>query len=155
MARAWPYIEQLCLTGFPHPRGTNTLLGIYSLAEHCPFLHTLEMAFDASRIPQLVPQPGHRVLQESLVSFDVLYSPISDAFAVARFLSFIFGDLKEVMSDDDPGDDDDPQALLAGDYHRRWTEVERMLPGFGEVRDEEWSLGNDSANSVLQNLFEY
>ncbi|KAJ7690221.1 hypothetical protein B0H17DRAFT_1331463 [Mycena rosella] len=32
--------------------------------------------------------------------------------------------------------------LLACEYHRRWTEVGTMLPGLGEVCDEEWGNGN-------------
>jgi hypothetical protein len=78
----------------------------------------------------------------------VRWAPISDAFAVARFLSGIFCSLEGVESDEDYGDDD-AQDALSREYHGRWLDVTKMLPGLGEVRDEEWGHGNDAAMQSL------
>lgn len=148
MARAWPYMEELYLLGNIHPRpNTPTLLALYALAEYCPYLQTLDMTLDASIVPQLPINPGQRVFQRSLVSLNVAHS-----FGVARFISSIFVDLKQVTSDDayhDGGNLTDPRA---GEYHLLWNEVWKILPGLGEVRDEEWLHGNSWA---MQSILEY
>ncbi|KAJ7436321.1 hypothetical protein FB451DRAFT_1454765, partial [Mycena latifolia] len=53
MARSWPYLEDLrfdfAFAGVARPR--TTLFGLQELAQHCPYLHTLEMPFDATTVP--------------------------------------------------------------------------------------------------------
>ncbi|KAJ6580564.1 hypothetical protein DFH09DRAFT_295115 [Mycena vulgaris] len=151
MARAWPHIEEIYLQADVYSPRKGTLRGLAALAEHCPNLHTLELCLDASTIPELIIPPGHRLLQGSLVSLDMSYSPISDAFSVARFLSSIFVNLKEVVADYDYREEAGPALVLARDYSQRWTQVGTMLPGLGEVREEEWNRGNSWA---MQTLFE-
>ncbi|KAJ7436343.1 hypothetical protein FB451DRAFT_1307528 [Mycena latifolia] len=146
IAQAWPCIEELCLRGNARPScRLSTFLGLSALAEHCPLLRTLEMTFDASNVPLLGIHQGQRALQTSLVSLDACQSPITDAFSVARFLSSIFVNLKEVDSEADEED------LLTPHYHQRWMEVGRMLPRFDEMREQEWNHGNDWA---MQKMFE-
>ncbi|KAJ7633547.1 hypothetical protein DFH06DRAFT_1437439 [Mycena polygramma] len=143
MASAWPNIHDLQLEADVqiHP-AQGTLRGIQALAEQCPHLQHLELAIDATVIPapRLAPAP-RLVAQEALVLFNVGESRIDNVFAVARFLSSIFANVQKIV----------PTYLgLPADelYRDRWQEVEAMLPGLVELREEERQHGIHFARAL-------
>ncbi|KAJ7122086.1 hypothetical protein C8R44DRAFT_735807 [Mycena epipterygia] len=138
MARAWSRIKELRLASRSHcDIPGNTLLGLRALAEHCPYLHTLEMSLDATTVPVLVPAP--QFVHGQLVSFNVAHSRISHAYSVARSLSSLFYNLKTVTTsieeeEEEDDNEDDPIILGARLNHVRWKEVETLLLA---IREEE------------------
>ncbi|KAJ7772830.1 hypothetical protein DFH07DRAFT_952804 [Mycena maculata] len=78
----------------------------------------------------------------SLTSLDAAFSPIAAAFPVARFLSSIFFLLRTVtVNNSDSGN--------ALEYALRWEEVETLLPGLFDIREEEWAHGNQWALQTM------
>jgi len=123
MALAWPRIDTLLLfgrsvTGTPQV----TLSGITSLAQCCPRLNQLGMAFDTRDLPVLDLQAGQGNALEELY---VLNSPIVDPVPIAAFLRDIFPALhvlREGTLDTRIGDQVTEQAKL-------WMQVEERLAG--------------------------
>ncbi|KAJ6468535.1 hypothetical protein C8R47DRAFT_1223334 [Mycena vitilis] len=144
MASAWPNIHDLQLAADVQIHSAQgTLRGIQALAERCPHLQHLQLAIDATVIPapRLAPAP-RLVVQEALVLFNVGESRINNAFAVARFLSSIFANVQKIVPTY-PG-------LPADEaYCYRWEEVEAMLPGLVELREEERQHGIHFARGAV------
>ncbi|KAJ7642315.1 hypothetical protein DFH06DRAFT_1477521 [Mycena polygramma] len=122
MARAWCRVEELRLARSHdlHTFEFNeavTLQGIRAIATHCKNLHTLEINFDATRIPP----PCDTCPQTSLTTFYVHCARITTPTAVASFLSDIFPKLEDVRS----------SCLLEQPTSTvgRWNKVERLITG--------------------------
>ncbi|KAF7335589.1 hypothetical protein MVEN_02213200 [Mycena venus] len=129
LALAWPQ--------FHTPRATLSCL--HSFAQHCPHLRKLTIALDATVVPAPEPDPRTRFHQRRLKALDVEHSPITNPFAVARFLSGVFPEVTRVMTHREYDDNDDdeleePDEAIA--FHNRWKDVQVMLPEFSAVREE-------------------
>ncbi|KAK6996961.1 hypothetical protein R3P38DRAFT_3068838 [Favolaschia claudopus] len=104
IAVAWPQLRQLNLS----PMGQSveyipsvTMTGLVPLAEHCRYLTSLTIVFDATVLDAHAKEkPGAGIHSESLVELDVVESPISSPTAVASFLSAIFPNLRTITSRD-------------------------------------------------------
>ncbi|KAJ6459883.1 hypothetical protein C8R45DRAFT_542086 [Mycena sanguinolenta] len=130
LARAWPRLRELRFgtRDYNHPP-CITLLSLHSLAQYCPHLHTLQMAFDATTVPVAATTPQARIIQNSLVVLDPAFSRISDAFPVARFLSGIFTNLKKM------------EWNIWGGDRQVWNEVFTLVAQLHEIRKEEVMRG--------------
>ncbi|KAJ7608850.1 hypothetical protein DFH06DRAFT_190472 [Mycena polygramma] len=122
MARTWCRVEELRLARSHdlHSFEFNeavTLQGIRAIATHCKNLHTLEINFDATRIPP----PCDSCPQTRLATFYVHCARITTPTAVASFLSSIFPKLEAVRS----------SCLLEQPTSTtgRWKKVERLITG--------------------------
>ncbi|KAJ7110701.1 hypothetical protein C8R43DRAFT_1139272 [Mycena crocata] len=148
MATSWPCLEILELGGERDTprRPRTTLRSIVYLAEHCPQLHSLQLAVDATDpVPRFSRQRKTRP-QHMLSYFHTGPSPISSPPLVAAFLSNVFAAIAFGHRPDT-------------DANRPWTEVARLFQVFRSVRaaesrcwtmdassDEEgWSDGGDSS----------
>ncbi|KAJ7120043.1 hypothetical protein C8R44DRAFT_787561 [Mycena epipterygia] len=128
LACAWPRLENLgLLTLLQLIPVRVTLESLYFIAKHCPHLHSLAMTFDAT----VIPAAPKSIPQQCMSSLGVALSPISTSGAVARILSDIFPNLQKIHTDFDDDEEDD------GTEHRRWKEVESLLPEFVATREEE------------------
>ncbi|KAJ7171340.1 hypothetical protein C8R46DRAFT_948407 [Mycena filopes] len=146
MARAWPDLTDLCLgctTPQCAPRATLAALRVF--AAHCPHLRGLELTLDATNVPAGALAPSEVVLHPNLLAWNASYSSISEAFPVARFLSAVFVNLTDVTGDYD-------RLHEHPEYRERWGEVKRLLPGLGEIRNEEWTNGQHWTLSTLSSL---
>ncbi|KAJ7478279.1 hypothetical protein FB451DRAFT_1032550, partial [Mycena latifolia] len=134
LAEAWPNIIILTLKAtvtYAPPR--ITLQSLRSLAQTCPHLKSLHLAFDATTIPA----PALCVW-----SIHVAYSPISSATAVARYLSSLFPNLCDVTTDLEDEDNGDPAEVENDDaQHHLWKQVEDQVPEFVAARTEERAWG--------------
>ncbi|KAF7328124.1 hypothetical protein MVEN_02569400 [Mycena venus] len=145
MAASWPNMEDLDLRvlsdydGFT-PRAT--LYSLYAFARHCPRLTTLTIVFDATVVPST---NDAEIVQGALTCLSLGRSPISATAAdVAAFLCGLFPALRELHTgywDPGPGgDSDEDDDDFVGDrviHHRRWKQVERLLPAHVEDSDEQ------------------
>ncbi|KAJ7741158.1 hypothetical protein DFH07DRAFT_1064025 [Mycena maculata] len=100
MASAWPRIQDLVLVTSltRHLDSRVTLEGLCAFAKYCPRLHTLEITFDATHIPENLYQGQTRVAQDSLMSLNVGSSAINEPRRVAKFLSAIFPKLQWITT---------------------------------------------------------
>ncbi|KAJ7502707.1 hypothetical protein B0H11DRAFT_1989739 [Mycena galericulata] len=137
LAHAWPCLRELRLTTDISAKHRHqpcvTLLGLHSLAQHCPHLHTLEMTFDANSVPSPEADPEARIIQQSLVTLYTSFSSISSPIPVAQFLLDTFVNLKNVY------------ASYATPYEAQWEEVETYIGNLTEIREEERSIASASA----------
>ncbi|KAJ7495009.1 hypothetical protein FB451DRAFT_1477449 [Mycena latifolia] len=143
MAGAWRRIEFLALSSYysPIPRSRVTLQCLAIFARYCSHLRRLSITFDGTIIPPLQTVAGNRLPQNSLEYLDVEHSPIDAPISVARFISGIFSRLDEIRTTRDNEDNQDPDELMrnaeAIENHRRWKEVEALVPDLVEIRAEE------------------
>ncbi|KAJ7143909.1 hypothetical protein C8R44DRAFT_915720 [Mycena epipterygia] len=140
MARAWPRLESLSIQCITRPR--TTLHGLSAFAQHCPHLSSLNIAFDATVVPER-DEPGVvRVSQTALKDIRVADSwPITMPGPVASFISAIFSEAEvETWCDAEdlvPGSEE-------AEYLSRWEEVKQRLEGWSEGDDgEEIERGDD------------
>ncbi|KAJ7495479.1 hypothetical protein FB451DRAFT_1550881 [Mycena latifolia] len=140
MARAWPNLVQLTFyNGFNLRISSRiTLAGLRPFARHCLKLKSLAFVIDASDVPIPESGLGIRINQPVLVLLMVGHSPIVRPSSVARFISGLFPNvqtlqtgLEGVVEEHVPGPAD---RLL---YHRRWKEVQMLLPELVAARREE------------------
>ncbi|KAJ6592601.1 hypothetical protein B0H19DRAFT_7839 [Mycena capillaripes] len=131
IAEAWPRLKDLSLWASKTPHRA-TLRSLFVLAQRCPNLARLEMAVNASAIPEMDSSVSRRILHYSLVAWEVAGSPISSSLSVARFLSGIFPKLTNISTDnwdEEDGIDDDLIIL--------WDNVDEYLPICHKMREEE------------------
>jgi hypothetical protein len=128
MAQAWPRIQRLELG---HPRMPSrpsrvTLQGLISFAKHCPRLMDLSISLNAGATELEERKPGSGVYSETLISLDVLTSPIECSAKVAAFLSDIFPNLSCLVASrygaPNPADRD---ALL--EWERKWVKTRYLI----------------------------
>ncbi|KAJ7464107.1 hypothetical protein FB451DRAFT_454329 [Mycena latifolia] len=151
LARAWPHLEDLRLKAEWHDHSPSvTLLSLRTLARHCPHIHTLEMTFDASSVPES-PRELHlreQLLHPTLTTLNVAHSPITVAFDVARYISAMFSnltDIETVKEDWTPDEEEDTEQDRAEiRYNELWKQVESFLPGLNDIRAEEYHWGGQS-----------
>ncbi|KAJ7171374.1 hypothetical protein C8R46DRAFT_1349375 [Mycena filopes] len=101
LARAWPELTDLylgCTRPQRAPRATLAVLCVF--AAHCPHLRALALRLDATSVPAGALTPSRVIPHPNLLAWDASYSPISDAFPVARFLSAVFVNLTDVRTDE-------------------------------------------------------
>ncbi|KAJ7469577.1 hypothetical protein FB451DRAFT_1255036 [Mycena latifolia] len=142
LAPAWPQMQQFKLNtsvSSTRPQGRLTLQCLSSLAELWPRLETLQLHFDARRIPE--SQSGRAPpMQRSLTSLDVTCSKLSTSAPVARFVSGIFPNLVSITTyrEEDDNEDPDEVAVNGEDIatHKLWKEVEAQIPEFVAAREE-------------------
>ncbi|KAJ7118310.1 hypothetical protein C8R44DRAFT_190855, partial [Mycena epipterygia] len=131
MARAWPALESLDLQGRSKSMPRATLQSLRMIAQYCPRLHTLRIAFDAI-IPPPTDETSEHVSQHSLTSLHVEESGINPrTLPIAHFLSRIFPNLNIISTAREYDDDDDEfEADISAeemDFHHRWKQVESQL----------------------------
>ena len=101
MAMSCPNVERLMLIGSGEPMQLPpraTLVSLTSLAEYCPKLDYVCLAFDATIIPPLLTYS--KICNKSLNSITLtFYSPIIQPILVARFLLDIFPNLCRISFD--------------------------------------------------------
>lgn len=135
MARAWPHLEELELSSLEPPSAPRvTLAGLCAIAQRCPQLELLHMAFDAT----IIPPPAHPIYQDNLYRLSVDNSPVGTPMSVATFLAGIFTCLTAIPTNLEHRSEPE-EGFLPSDFamHRRWKEVEALLPGLLETRQEE------------------
>ncbi|KAJ7214510.1 hypothetical protein GGX14DRAFT_333158, partial [Mycena pura] len=135
-ARAWPRLGSLMLYSFdPEPNPflplRPTLASLYSFAQHCPRLHSLEIMLDARVLP--ITHDTSQPPQGQVAALRIGHSPIFRPSAVARFLSDIFPNLVTIARP--VFYKATPEEMAIRD--RRWTKVKGLLPEFVAVREEE------------------
>ena len=156
LAEKWPSLEALLLNNEPGfiNNANLTLDALLPFARHCPRLRHLGLFINASTIGQsynstptssLSPSKRIRAPRDppkfkSLKKLSMGVSPISDINGVTLFLSSILPNACRVES----GVTWDEKLHIPHDISRairvrceRWTQVEDMLPGMVEVRQEE------------------
>jgi hypothetical protein len=141
MALAWPRLTNHSyfanyIVGEPSPPPSISLCALSIFAQHCPALHMLRLPVNGA----IVPDPPHPVewpSQRALTSLHVVDSPIESALAVAGVLSCLFPCLEELMASDEGDEDNAEIAPADAEVHARWKEVERLVPMFVKIREEE------------------
>ncbi|KAF7344900.1 hypothetical protein MVEN_01652400 [Mycena venus] len=132
-ARAWPRLQRIELNVYCHPPTSRlTIQSLYSFAEYCPRLCSIQIALDAVTVTTITSHPlpasPHR-----LTDLCVAHSAISQPGAVARILSRIFPNLRTITLPRFYG-------TIPAEIQRReklWKEVEVLLPEFATAREEE------------------
>ncbi|KAJ7101433.1 hypothetical protein B0H15DRAFT_411631 [Mycena belliarum] len=145
MARAWPKIQHLSLTAATalHHTTSMSLRGLRAFAAHCHELRTLSITVDASTIPPFDYSPGTSLCQHALYRLDVAVSPISDPPNVARFMSALFPALAVIRTlqdwrwNEEVSETVNEETAVARQRHTQWKEVEKLIPIFAAVRQEE------------------
>ncbi|KAJ7151854.1 hypothetical protein C8R43DRAFT_1127487 [Mycena crocata] len=98
LARSWPHLETLKLcSSRTYSRGViplTTLRSLCSLAQHCPHLFRVELAFDPSLIPTLPPTSA--IPHRNLRFLHASHSPDPETGPVAKFLVALFPELEEI-----------------------------------------------------------
>ncbi|KAJ7643112.1 hypothetical protein DFH06DRAFT_602450 [Mycena polygramma] len=144
MAAAWPEITRLCFSthyvvGDPSPPPLLSLCGLSAFVQHCPHLKVLRIPVDARNIPA-PPNPVLWARQTALTSLHVVDSPIDSVLATAGVLSSMFPALEQVLASDESEEEvgDEPRIIMADPVaHARWKEVEKLVPMFAKIREEE------------------
>ncbi|KAJ7123639.1 hypothetical protein C8R44DRAFT_875820 [Mycena epipterygia] len=148
MAAAWPFLEILELgaeRAVPRPPRT-TLRSLIYLAEHCPDLHSLQLAIDATDpVPRFV-RPRKTRPWHTLGYFHTGPSPIMSPVVVAAFLSNSFAAIRF-------------GHRVNNDVERPWNEVSRLFRVLRLVRAAEarcwtveysdsdgWSSGDETSD---------
>ncbi|KAF8216632.1 hypothetical protein K438DRAFT_1797564 [Mycena galopus ATCC 62051] len=126
MARAWPRLKLLCVdaasrVGRPSSN-RMTLHAFRGFAKHCNELAHLAIAVDASTVPPSDQSPEMTISQHSLTYLNISTSRITDALAIAPFLSGLFPNLRNISTCDNGMVDEN-----GVNYHTEWREVETLL----------------------------
>ncbi|KAJ7628278.1 hypothetical protein DFH06DRAFT_1480658 [Mycena polygramma] len=122
MALAWPDIEHLQMA-----TSRPTILSLHAFSRHCPHLHHLHFAVDATDAQMVHPPISPRVIQTALETIHVGDSPIGSPVQVAQLLSSIFPSLRRITG---PGS-------LNGGTNSPWNEVGRLVPILVAARADE------------------
>jgi hypothetical protein len=135
MALAWPRIDTLLLFGRSVIGSPQvTLSGLSSLAQCCPRLNQLGIAFDARSVPLDLQRGQAKALEELYV----LNSPIVDSVPIAAFLRDVFPSLHALHYSG--GGTFDPRLRdIVSEQAKSWTQVEECLAG-GLAPNSESSL---------------
>ncbi|KAJ7121910.1 hypothetical protein C8R46DRAFT_1148887 [Mycena filopes] len=149
---SWPRLRFLLLQARVHTHTPRTTLAcLHSFARHCRRLRTLAIGLDATTVPTLDDRSKSHL--RTLQYLHVDHSPLqSDHNAVADFIASVFPKLAALQTHREyyPNEDaDDIELEEHGDairLHRRWKEVEGLLPSVVAVRAEEkrvlaWARG--------------
>ncbi|KAJ6481984.1 hypothetical protein C8R45DRAFT_1003695 [Mycena sanguinolenta] len=134
-ARAWPRLERIELKLFHdnRPRTSRlTVQSLYSLAEYCPRLRSVQIAIDGT-VDITITSHALSASPHRLTNLCVAHSAISKPGSVARILSRIFPNLRTITLPMFYG-------TVPNEIHRRkklWEEVEVLLPEFATAREEE------------------
>ncbi|KAJ7122700.1 hypothetical protein C8R43DRAFT_1241234 [Mycena crocata] len=140
MASAWPSLERFCLWRLlettymrpPIPGSKLTLSSLLSFAHHCPFLRQISLPFANADVPACdLTQTEPHTKQTALRSLGVVQTPLAEGAppAVTTFLASVFPALVRIPTDGEDyhwlrTDDSSPR----GQWHRRWKEVQRLVP---------------------------
>ncbi|KAM5534999.1 hypothetical protein V8D89_011372 [Ganoderma adspersum] len=127
-----------------------TLRALVALADHCPRLHTLGLAFDPRTADlETETRPGDGAFQDALRALHVGRSPIAAPEAVAAFLSDIFLQLPLIscgwasaadLAGSEAADmDEEGRAGLEREVRcsEAWAKVDELQVVFMEIRDRE------------------
>jgi hypothetical protein len=144
MAASWPHIERLELMTLSEYEGFTpraTLRSLYSFARHCPRLERLQILFDATSVP--LASEDADLVHGALRSLALGRSPISAPIVgdVAAFLCSLFPNLGALATGHHEWESDRHMDEEFLDdrvrYHRRWKEVERLLPAHVVEEDDD------------------
>ncbi|KAJ6460990.1 hypothetical protein C8R45DRAFT_1220899 [Mycena sanguinolenta] len=137
IARAWPKVRTLSLTGSIHlyRPSSISLIGLTAFAKHFQELTSLSIGLDASTVPPSDDFTDIIVPQFSLVYLDVDISPITNPDGVASFISVLLPNLAHIWThsewrwsdrayDPNPYTDDEEQEY---DWFTQWKQVEATL----------------------------
>ncbi|KAF7345351.1 hypothetical protein MVEN_01552800 [Mycena venus] len=142
MAGAWPNLEEFGLRARSNYEPRCTVLSLQSFARHCPRLWVLAITLDASAVPgpQGPSTDAPFPPQDKLKCLNVASSRTSDASvaAVAAFISSIFSNLHEIMTDEGYLWEEDDE--VGRQHHQRWKEIERLVPGLVERHRKELEI---------------
>ncbi|KAJ6460996.1 hypothetical protein C8R45DRAFT_1028905 [Mycena sanguinolenta] len=133
IARAWPKVKSLHLTGSTDERrpSSMSLLGLTAFAKHCRELTRLSIGLDASTVPPLDDLTEPIVPQSSLTYLSIDMSPINDPHAVAGFVSVLFPNLASIQTHDGWRWGDFPvstdEEASAYDRIKQWKQVDALL----------------------------
>ena len=126
LAFALPYLEELHLRSY-YPLANwprMTFEGLDSIAQHCPALQSLTVAFDARSIIKC--SNNRSICNINTKSFEVLNSPIDDPAAVSVYLSAIFPNLVEFSWVDYDFIPEEMEEVL-GPMKLKWQEVHNSM----------------------------
>ncbi|KAI0715672.1 hypothetical protein C8T65DRAFT_643659 [Cerioporus squamosus] len=151
MAHAWPRIQYLKLAS-ANPSADNvhslpTLAGLVPFAIHCPHLEDLCIQFSALDIQHTTSLP-RRSERPSLQYLDVECCPISHPDRVAAFLARTFPELTSLSMEDSEDTRNRPE------WTKDWEEVERYLPHFASIREDErqWVTGERASEAEVRKI---
>jgi hypothetical protein len=139
MAKAWPALQLFQLrssgVGREEPRPTLTLRSLYSFALHCPHIHQIRLAVDATAgippLEEMKANPNYK--PSSLRTLDLQASSCGKVRLVAEFLGRLFTLLRALNVLDWEGDDFSPlKARNQGEKEdmddARWDQVIDQMP---------------------------
>ncbi|KAG2156864.1 uncharacterized protein EDB93DRAFT_1200816 [Suillus bovinus] len=131
MAKAWPILENLSITGYSRSSHQVTPHAFVLLLWHCPRLISVGIPVNWSviemhPIPREIPYQGfsHKALSHSVFGG----SKISDPISIAAFISAIAPNLKSIVGDDDYLRDDD--------NHQGWEMVQNLVTTLPIIREQ-------------------
>ncbi|KAJ7722999.1 hypothetical protein DFH07DRAFT_946604 [Mycena maculata] len=148
IARARPNLRNLQLSAASdlHQPSNISLHGLRAFAKHCKNLNYLCIPFDASVVPPFDNSPETRISQDRLESLEVQRSGIYHPPTVARFMSGLFPNLRDVVTYQAwlwadpllvPAVEEDDETAVDHARHNLWKQVEALVPIITAVRREE------------------
>ena len=129
LAKLLPHLRLLHFrSGINGPRCTFT--GMQHLIRFCPKLESLTLCVDARHIPVFATQPdGEYPLGLHLTTLTLLHSPVSDAGAVASYLTMLFPVLTNFWSMNGRlgGESSSEEEREVVSYRKVWLKVTQLL----------------------------
>lgn len=131
LAKSLPHLRSLLFYAQDNgPRCTFT--GMQHLIQFCPKLESLTLCVDARQIPVFGTQPdGEYPLGLRLATLNLRHSPVSDAGAVASYLTMLLPVLTNFWTSngflENESSDDDEEEREVHRYHKIWLRVEQLL----------------------------
>ncbi|KAF7329363.1 hypothetical protein MKEN_00197800 [Mycena kentingensis (nom. inval.)] len=162
LARSWTCLEFLNLQSSLY-YAMPSIDALRAFATHCPALEHLELAVDATNIPEAFePNAGRGspapVRQLALSHFVVADSPVDDPAEVAHFLAGLFPSLRTIEADnedgyfdsEEPDEDDDDHDIERRAWYHRWMQVAKILAPARDKKGEEGFYLISSFGSLIR-----
>ncbi|KAG2030428.1 hypothetical protein BDR03DRAFT_189171 [Suillus americanus] len=135
MAKAWPLLEDLSITGYSCSSHKVTPHAFVLLLWYCPRLVSVAVpvnwsTIDMHAIPRDIPYQGfsHNALSRLVLEGSRIDNPIS----IAAFISAIAPNVKSIRRDDE---DDDENGIFS-DNDPTWTMVEDLITALPIIREQ-------------------
>ncbi|KAG1800204.1 uncharacterized protein HD556DRAFT_1020010 [Suillus plorans] len=137
MAKAWPLLENLSITGYSHSSHRVTPHTFVLLLRHCPRLVSVAIPvnwsmIDMHAIPRDVPYQGfsHNALSHLAFEGSKIENPIS----IAAFISAIAPNVKSIQGDSD--DEDSFEDDVFSEHYPAWRMVQDLIPALPIIREQ-------------------
>ncbi|KAG2109936.1 uncharacterized protein F5147DRAFT_772785 [Suillus discolor] len=135
MAKAWPLLEDLSITGYPHSSHQVTPHAFVLLLRHCPHLVSVAIpvdwsTIDMSAIPRDVPYQGFSHNALSRLAFEG--SKIENPISIAAFISAIAPNVSSIQGDDEDYYEDD----VFSEHYPSWKMVQDLIPALPIIREQ-------------------